>query len=67
VDGQACIGGDGDVPGFAYNPGCDGGSTLPASCHAGCTLNGEHFVGCSNDRRLDAGYVVCHASCAECP
>lgn len=63
----SCIGGDADATGFAYNPGCDGGSTLPTSCHAGCTLDGAHFVGCAWDPRADGGVVVCHASCGECP
>jgi hypothetical protein len=62
-----CIGGDGDVQGFAYGPSCDAGSTLPMYCHADCQLNSAHFIGCSNDSRLDAGYVICHATCAECP
>ena len=62
-----CIGGDAGAVGFAYNPGCDGGTTLPTSCHAGCTLDGARFVGCAWDDRVDAGYVVCHASCGECP
>jgi hypothetical protein len=66
IDASTCIGGDGDVIGFAYNPGCDGGNTLPTSCHAGCELNGAHFVGCSNDSRVDGGRVICHASCEEC-
>ena len=64
--GLSCIGGDADATGFAYNPGCDGGSTLPTSCHASCELNGAHFVGCAWDSRADGGYVVCHASCGEC-
>jgi hypothetical protein len=62
----ACIGGDAGAPGFAYNPGCDGGTTLPTACHASCSLDGQHFVGCAWDDRVAAGYVVCHASCAEC-
>jgi len=64
---MSCIGGDAGALGFAYNPGCDGGTTAPTSCHASCVLDGQHFVGCAWDDRVAAGYVVCHASCAECP
>jgi len=66
IGGAPCIGGAAGAEGFAYNPGCDGGTTAPTACHAACTLNGDHFIGCAFDDRADGGRVICHASCAEC-
>jgi len=63
--GANCIGPP--ALGFAYNPGCDGGSTAPTACHAACTLNGAPYVGCALDDRAPGGVVTCHASCADCP
>lgn len=64
-----------NASGFAYNDPCDPSvvedsrNLAPwlSACRARCELNGAQYTGCVVDARVDAGEVVCSASCGVCP
>lgn len=60
--GAPCI--DVNVTGFGLGQTCNGDAAASSGCHASCTRDGAHYVGCVEGSPYA---TACYSTCADCP